>query len=191
MTARQHPQDDPRPPIHPSGVARRAAVAAAWSAPVIAAAVAAPGASASPVAAGAFAGVSIGVGAGDGRFVVLVLLTTTATTTATDLVFGEDVRVDITAEHDVASWGEGVVVDGPRAGHVSIPAGSHPITSTYQTEGRLAAVARRAFFCRLTASPTGSFAVSAAVTRGPLYGGSDPIVKSVYGSPSFRGTVTI
>lgn len=193
MTARQHPEDGPRPPIHPSGVARRAAVAAAWSAPVIAAAVAAPGASASPVAAGGFAGVSIGAGAGDGRFVVLVLLTTTATTTTTtaDLVFGEDVRVDVTAEHDVASWGEGVVADGPRAGHVSIPAGSHPITTTYETEGRLAAVARRAFFCRLTASPTGSFAVSAAVTRGPLYRGSDPIVTSVYGSPSFRGTVTI
>jgi hypothetical protein len=160
---------------------------------VIAAAVAAPGASASPVAAGGFAGVSIGAGAGDGRFVVLVLLTTTATTTTTtaDLVFGEDVRVDVTAEHDVASWGEGVVADGPRAGHVSILAGSHPITTTYETEGRLAAVARRAFFCRLTASPTGSFAVSAAVTRGPLYRGSDPIVTSVYGSPSFRGTVTI
>jgi hypothetical protein len=115
---------------------------------VIAAAVAAPGASASPVAASVFAGVSIGAGGGDGRFVVLVLLSTTATTTTTtDVVFGADVRVDITADHDVASWGEGVVADGPRAGHVSIPAGSHPVTTTYETEGRLAAVARSAFFC--------------------------------------------
>ena len=37
MTARRHPQDDPGPSIQPPGVARRAALAAAWSTPVIAA----------------------------------------------------------------------------------------------------------------------------------------------------------
>ncbi|MCJ1687217.1 hypothetical protein [Rathayibacter sp. VKM Ac-2927] len=192
MTPDQHhsPSDD-RPTSIPPGVARRTAIAAAWTTPVIAAAVAAPGASASPVGAGIFAGVSISSSLGEGRFFVLVLLNTTATTTTTDVVFGEDVRVDIAAEHDVASWGEGVVADGPRSGHLVIPAGSHPVTNSYETEGRLAAEFTRVCFCELTASPKGSFTVSATVTRGPLYQGSDPAVKAQYGSSSAVGTVTI
>lgn len=187
----QHPHEAGPVAARAPGLARRTAVAAAWSTPVIAAAVAAPGASASPVASERFTGVSVGSGVGGGRFSVFVFLTMTATAITTDVVFKEDVRVDIIAEHDVASWGAGVVADGPRAAHLVIPAGSHPLTNEYETEGGLAAVFLTSCACRFTASPTGGFTVSAAVTQGPLYRGSDPIVRGFYGSPSAKATVTI
>jgi hypothetical protein len=189
----RHPHDDELRSPPPPGVARRTAVTAAWTTPVVAAAVAAPGASASPapVGNGAFLGVTLR-DLGSGVFATEVLLNAPETS-ASSIVLERDAEIRITAEHDVAQWGFGIVADGPRAGRLLVPAGSYSVITSYEIAGRpiSLAIPLGQQNSSLTASPAGSFPVSVAVVRGPVFPGPDPSVTQGRGLPSDTAVVKV
>ncbi|QHF24728.1 hypothetical protein GTU73_12360 [Rathayibacter sp. VKM Ac-2804] len=166
MTQDFHHDDDLRS-ARPPGIARRTAVAAAWSTPVIAAAVAAPGASASPapVGVGTFVGVSF-QGILPRGFQTRVFVNGDRTA-AGQIVLAEDVEVRITVEHDVESWGTGVVPEGPGIGRYLVPAGSFPANYSYALGSGRAWVSLPSSppTTRLTDSPRGTFSATIAIVR--------------------------
>jgi hypothetical protein len=182
----RHPHDDELRSPPPPGVARRTAVTAAWTTPVVAAAVAAPGASASPapVGDGAFLGVTLR--SYPSRVFVTAVFLNIPQTSSSPIVLERAAEILITAGHDVAYWGSGIVAESPRAGRLLVPAGSYPVSAIYDIAGRRISVANplRQLTSGLTASPTGSFPVTVAVASGPVYPGSDPSVTQGNGLPS-------
>ncbi|NRG39323.1 hypothetical protein GTU73_10575 [Rathayibacter sp. VKM Ac-2804] len=162
---------DSRPDV--PGVTRRAAMAMAWSAPVIATAVGAPAAAASaprPLEVGPYVGLFLD-SLSSGNF-VLELRAAHSGPPGAPVELLSDARMDVTAEHDVGHWSEWLVVDRPRCAHLVIPAGSSPSRGMYtDREGRLMQVAPLGpgrMFCALTPLPPGRFRVTATVTRGPV-----------------------
>ncbi|ROS30266.1 hypothetical protein EDF22_2029 [Rathayibacter sp. PhB127] len=189
----RHPHDDERGSSPPPGIARRTAVTAAWTTPVVAAAVAAPGASASPAPAGsgAFLGVTL-QGYRPGVFVTAVFLNAPQTSLS-PIVLERAAEIRITAGHDVAYWGSGIVAESPRAGRLLVPAGSYSVSAIYDIDGRRISVAYPLgqLTSGLTSSPTGSFPVTVAVVSGPVYPGPDPSVTQGYGLPSQTIMITV
>lgn len=168
------------------GVTRRTAVvAAAWTTPVVSAAVAAPGTAASapvPVDQGPYVGLFlIPWRAGEFRIDLRVARSGAA---GAPVVLADEARVDIASEHDIESWSGGVVVDGPRAGHLLIPAGAYPSGGTYTgKDGVTLQVARivGSGYTNFTREPRGRFSVTATVTRGRVHPGTDPKAQTALG----------
>jgi hypothetical protein len=189
----RHPHDDERRSSPPPGVARRTAVTAAWTTPVVAAAVAAPGASASPapLVIGTYLGVTVRE-FGSGVFITQVLLNAPQTSAST-IVLERAAEIRITAGHDVEYWGFGIVAEAPRTGRLLVPAGSYSIFSTYEIAGRPISLANPLGqqLSKLTASPAGSFPVTVAVARGPLFPGPDPSVTEGLGLPSATAVIMV
>ena len=196
----------------PGGLTRRSAARALWSVPVLAAAaVAAPGAAAAgtreapgPAAGGPtlhtrlgegpFVGLVLSSDSGvPGRFDLYLRLSQQSTVTTLGwLVVPVDCRIDIETDQDVASWADGMIVDGPRAAHVLIPAGTQYATS-YSERSQVdekgyqyldVVAARPKLVSRFAAGPAGTFAVRAAVTSGRVYTGSNPSVQAKAGRAS-------
>lgn len=168
------------------GVTRRTAVAAvAWTTPVVSAAVAAPGAASSapvPVDQGPYVGlILIPRRAGEFRIDLRVARSGPA---GSPVVLADEARVDIASEHDVETWAAGIVVDGPRAGHLLLPAGSYPSAGSYTgKDGVTLQVARivGSGYSSFTSQPKGRFAVTATVTRGRVHPGADPKAQTALG----------
>ena len=160
---------------------------------MIAAAVAAPGASASPapVGVGTFAGVII-QGTGPRGFQTRVIVNGDRTA-AGQILLAQDVEVRITVEHDVESWGDGVVAEGPRTGRLLVPAGSYPADNSYSLGSRRAwfSLPRRSPTTRLTTDPTGTFPVAVAVAQGPVFPGRDPSITLGWGLPMATRTIDV
>ncbi|MCJ1700622.1 hypothetical protein MT356_12920 [Rathayibacter festucae] len=174
----QHPQGDERHSSHPSGVVRRTAVAAAWTIPVIATAVAAPAAAAS-VRPGddVFLGVFLG-DVDQNRFNVSAFVNGIVPDGA-PIVLGEVGRVDIESEHDVV-WDPDLVSDGPRHASFLIPAGPYPGDQTYRWRGREVTLAELPLRRNtLSPTPTGTFGVTATLTLGPSRPGTGAYGRSV------------
>jgi hypothetical protein len=174
------------------GVTRRTAVvAAAWTTPVVSAAVAAPGAAASapvPVDEGPYVGLFL-IPRRSGEFRVDLRVARSGAAGA-PVLLADEARVDITSEHDFESWSSEIVVDGPSAGHLLIPAGAYPSAGTYTgKDGVTLQIARivGSGYTRFTPEPRGRFSVTATVTRGRVHPGSDPKAQTALGF----GTQTI
>lgn len=187
----QRPQRDrPRPSDSP-GIARRTAVAAAWTALVIAAAVAAPGASASPapVTASTFVGVTV-TSLRVGTFGVTGFINMIGTPGSV-VQLAEETWMDITTDHDVSRWDGRLVVIGPRAARLIIPVGPYPVARTYMIRGQTVslAFAGATYTSSLTAEPKGRFIATATVTRGPVYVGPDPSAASQFGATTSTARV--
>lgn len=168
------------------GVTRRAAVvAAAWTTPVVATAVAAPGAAASapvPVDEGPYVGLFL-IPLRTGEFRVDLRVARSGAAGA-PVALADEARVDITTEHDMETWAAGIVVDGPRSAHFLLPAGLYPSAGTYTgKDGVTLQIARIAGsgYSRFTRLPKGRFAVTATVTRGRVHPGSDPKAQTALG----------
>jgi hypothetical protein len=152
---------------------------------VVSAAVAAPGAAASapvPVDQGPYVGLILLDGlAGEFRVDLRVARSGAA---GAPVVLADEARIDITSEHDIESWSGGIVVDGPRTGHLLLPAGTYPSAGTYTgKDGVTLQIARIAGsgYSRFTPEPKGRFAVTATVTRGRVHPGSDPKAQTALG----------
>lgn len=189
MPTSRSPEKNHLPGSSPSGVTRRTTVALAWATPVIAAAVSAPGAAASaprPLEVGPYVGLFLDPQP-SGTFVLEIKAAQSGPPGSPVVLLG-DARVDVTAEHDIAVWPEGLVVDGPRSGHFPIPAGSYESRGMYtDREGRLmqvAPVGSGPLFCTLAALPKGRFSVTATVTRGPVSPETEGDVLSFLGLPT-------
>ncbi|TDX79346.1 hypothetical protein EDF35_2583 [Rathayibacter sp. PhB151] len=188
-----HHHDDGLRSSQPPGIARRTAVAAAWTTPVVAAAVAAPGASASPapVGTGTFAGLILSR-VYPRSFQTRVIVNGDRTATG-QIVLAEDVEVRITVEHDVESWGTGVVPEGPGSGRFLFPAGSYAAIESYPFGTTLLWVSfsSRPPVTRLSASPRGAFSATIAIVRGPVFPGPDPSATEGWGLPSATSTIDV
>jgi hypothetical protein len=154
-------------------ITRRAALAMACAAPVVAAAVGAPGAAASappPLEVGPYVGLFLD-SLSSGNFIVELRAAHTGVSGA-PVELLSDARMDVTTEHDVGHWSEWLVVDGPRSAHLVVPAGSYPSRGMYtDRDGLLMQVAPLGpgkMYCALTPVPPGGFRVTATVTRGPV-----------------------
>ena len=185
------------------GFTRRSGLAVAWSAPVVAAAVSAPGAAASaaPSTDGPFVGVIVNeinpsIGMGDFQIQVNIGVTGPA---GAPVLLPVDARVDVSTDQDVLNWGSAYVVDGPRAAHILIPSGSYPWRGgTTLADGSNFAVARpfpgfpdsTQLLARFVRFPAGAHRVTATVTSGPTYAGADGNIRSVIGEPTTTKTVT-
>ncbi|NQX17082.1 hypothetical protein [Rathayibacter sp. VKM Ac-2857] len=181
------------------GFSRRAGLTAAWSAPVVAAALSAPGASASTVTPsgapwlGVFLGPDRAVPA---AFTLVVRLGGPAAEFGTPLTLPVDSRVDIVSEHDVAAWGDGIVPDGPRNAHVPIAAGVYRTNvatnlldgSTFVVGDLIRQPATPSVFTPL---PSGTFTVTATVTQGPVYPGAEEAVFGALGRTSSSAPITV
>ncbi|MCJ1703918.1 hypothetical protein [Rathayibacter sp. VKM Ac-2926] len=171
------------------GVTRRAALAMACAAPVLAAAVGAPRSAATtprPAEAGPYVGLFLD-SLSSGNFIVeLRAARSGASGASVELV--SDARMDVTTEHDVEHWSEWLVVDHPRSAHLVVPAGSYRSRGTYtDRDGRVMQVASLGpgrMYCALTQVPPGGFRVTATVTRGPV----SPETKGE--APAFLGLPT-
>ncbi|NQX18174.1 hypothetical protein [Rathayibacter sp. VKM Ac-2857] len=153
------------------GVTRRAAIA--WAAPVVAAAVGAPGATASAprrLEVGPYVGLFLD-SLSSGNF-ILELRAAHSGPIGAPVELLSDARMDVTTEHDVAHWSEWLLVDGPHSAHLVVPAGSYRSGGMYtDRDGRVMQVASLGpgrMYCALTPLPSGSFRVTATVTRGPV-----------------------
>ncbi|ROQ05346.1 hypothetical protein EDF54_1963 [Rathayibacter sp. PhB93] len=186
----RRPHDDElRSPL-PPGVARRTAVTAAWTTPVVAAAVAAPGASASPapVVTSTFVGVSVDTYA-VGSFGVTAYINMTGITGST-VQLKEETWVDIVTDHDVSHWNSRFITIGPRAARLVVPVGPYIVDRTYRIGGQTVSVSfYETFTSQLSAEPKGRFTVTATVTRGPVYLGPDPGAAQQFGATSATTTV--
>ncbi|ROS29805.1 hypothetical protein EDF22_1557 [Rathayibacter sp. PhB127] len=155
------------------GVTRRAAIAMVCTAPVLAAAVGAPGPAATaprPLEAGPYVGLFLD-SLSSGNFIVELRAACSGESGA-PVELLSDARMDVTAEHDVEHWSEWLVVDRPRSAHLVVPAGSYRSRGTYtDRDGRVMQVAPLGpgrMYCALTPVPPGGFRVTATVTRGPV-----------------------
>ncbi|QHF24410.1 hypothetical protein GTU73_10595 [Rathayibacter sp. VKM Ac-2804] len=175
MTQGTHGQgaDSPAP-----GLQRRTALAGAWTIPVIAAAVSAPGAAASapPSAEGPFVGVVLTRSAeAIDEFVVEVRVARTGPA-GSPVVLPLEARIDITTDHDVDVWSGGIVADGPRAGRLVIPPGSYRNVGSIALEDTATlqlGSAASGLSSTFSPLPKGLVTVTATVTRGPVYTGTD------------------
>ncbi|ROS30268.1 hypothetical protein EDF22_2031 [Rathayibacter sp. PhB127] len=167
---------------------------AAWTTPVVAAAVAAPGASASPapLVIGTYLGVTVRRDSRPGIFITQVLLNAPQTSAST-IGLERAAEIRITAGHDVAEWGPGIVAEGPRTGRLLVPAGPYSIINTFLVLGRPVSLANPLGqqISILTASPAGSFPVTVAVASGPVFPGPDPSVTGGRGLPSSTAVIEV
>lgn len=181
------------------GFTRRAGLAAAWSSPVIAAAVSAPGAAASGVSPSdpPYIGVFLAaVPDVPGSFRILARIGGPAAEFGTPLLLSVPSRIDFVAEHDVSFWGEGIVVDGPRSAHLEIPAGTYRTSvATDLRDGSTFVVgdliAQPAALGTFTPDPSGTYAVTGSVTRGPVYSGDEQSVFAALGRTTSSALVTV
>ncbi|NRG42816.1 hypothetical protein GTU73_12355 [Rathayibacter sp. VKM Ac-2804] len=193
MTMEKHDRDDRgHGPAPAPDLLRRSALAVAWSTPVIAAAVAAPGAAASTSVDGTFVGVQV-LAPPDavGRFDVVLFLNARARV-GSPVVLRRQARFTITTDQDVARWSEWVVPDGPRASHIVVPPGTYPSTASYTINGVSTVVADagvRSYVSYLQEDPPGRHRVRAAVERGPVYPGLYPSAVGRYGARFGEATV--
>ncbi|QHC58469.1 hypothetical protein [Rathayibacter sp. VKM Ac-2760] len=187
-----HDSDDDSFVARTAGIARRSALAAAWTAPVVAAAVAAPGASASPVPVGTGTFVGVAVHREDVRGFNTKVYVNGERTPAGTVVLEVEAEIVITTEHDVDSWGSGIVAVGPRTGRLVLPVGSYPANFSYPLDGRAVWVSLpdRPRVTLLSASPRGAFSATATVLA-PVYPGPDPAATRGYGVPSSTIVVTV
>ncbi|AZZ51626.1 hypothetical protein C1I64_05915 [Rathayibacter festucae DSM 15932] len=179
------------------GVSRRAAVvAAAWTTPVVSAAVAAPGAAASapaPVHQGPYVGLFLTAGPRAGEFEVEVRVAGSGPDGA-PVTLLTDASVDITTNHDVETWWPGFVVDGPRAATIPIPAGTYTHVGEYVgKDGVLLniSIVRYPSGSRLSRTPAGEFSITATVTVGRVYPGADAVARRYIGFPTQTVTVVV
>ncbi|MCJ1704990.1 hypothetical protein [Rathayibacter sp. VKM Ac-2926] len=163
---------------------------AAWTTPVVAAAVAAPGASASPapVTASTFVGVKVSTYV-VGTFGVTAYINMIGTTGST-VQLNEETWVDIATDQDVSHWDSGLMAIGPRAARLVVPVGPYRVDRTYLIGGQTASVSfNETYTSNLSAEPKGRFTVSATVTRGPVYLGPDPGAAQQFGASSSTASV--
>ncbi|TDX79345.1 hypothetical protein EDF35_2582 [Rathayibacter sp. PhB151] len=162
----------------------------AWTTPVVAAAVAAPGASASPapVIASTFVGVRVTSYAA-GTFGVTAYINATGTT-GSSVQLEEETWVDVSTDHDVSRWDSGLIAMGPRAARLVVAVGPYPVNRTYQIGSQSVSVSfNQTYTSFLTAEPKGSFLATATLTRGPVYLGPDPGAAQQFGATSATATV--
>lgn len=185
MTFEEHPADPAGPdPARTPEVARRAAVAAAWSMPVVAACASAPGAAASvppppPALPALFLGVrAVDDGLGTTNFGVrrrftLSVFVNGDGVAGTPVVLPQEARVDFRTDQDFVALSRQVVRDGPRAGHIVVPAGSYPGSLPYIVGGaaKVAALAGGAPHLFVYANAPQRSQVTVTVVRGPVYSG--------------------
>ncbi|QHC58468.1 hypothetical protein [Rathayibacter sp. VKM Ac-2760] len=183
------------------GPARRTAVAAAWSVPVIAAALTAPAAAASAPGVpfsrgtplhlddGPFVGFVLRADpAAAGRF-GLELRVSASVELGAPVVLAAEARVDLTTDHDVSAWADGIVADSPRTAHVLLPAGAYPTDGRISVDGKgqeylSVVITGKRLVSQLSALPRGRATVTASVTSGPVYTGTNSLVKIATGSIS-------
>ncbi|TDX79341.1 hypothetical protein EDF35_2578 [Rathayibacter sp. PhB151] len=200
MTAQNHTQG-PGPATTTAGVRRRSLIEVAWTTPVVAAAVAAPGAAASTPSPVADARVVLGlvVGSFNPREVAVNLYVTRFQTTGpgnppllSDVELLEEGQVEITLEHDTVAWPDFARLVRPGTHRIVIPAGRYANYTGYQRDGHdvSVALARSPFTVLLTDSPTGTFPVSGTVTSGPIDTVSAALL-GTYGRSSTTDTVTV
>ena len=177
------------------GIARRSAVALAWSTPVIAAAAGAPGAAASPTPPPqptvdvAFVGAWITALDQESprRFRVEARLNGYGAP-GTPVLLAQDAVVRIDSwDQDVETWGPGIVPESARVGSITVRAGVYPTVASYAIDGQdvvvTAPLPSALAVCDLAADQAigGRKAVQAAVKRGPQYFGRDIYAPGVYG----------
>jgi hypothetical protein len=200
MTFDEHPGDQEGSDSAPTaGVARRAALAAAWSTPVVAACAAAPGAAASvppsPVPA-LFLGVRAvddGLGTTDvgarRRFALSVFVNGDGVV-GTPVVLPEEARVDFATDHDFVILSRQVIRDSRRAGHIIIPAGSYPGSLPYLVGGvtKVAALTGGSPHLLFYNDPPQRSLVTVTVVRGPVYSG--PPLPGMIGTQAAKAELT-
>ncbi|MCJ1700618.1 hypothetical protein MT356_12900 [Rathayibacter festucae] len=200
MTAQNRTQG-PGPATTTAVVGRRSLIQVAWTTPVVAAAVAAPGAAASTPSPVADERVVLGllVGSYNPREVVVNLYVTRFQTSGpgnppllSDVVLLEDGEVEITLEHDTVAWPDYARLAWPGTHRIAVPGGRYANYTGYQRDGHDVSVAlvQSPFTVRLTDSPTGTFPVSGKVARGPIDTGSAALL-GIYGRSSATATVTV
>ncbi|NQX05885.1 hypothetical protein HQQ82_14385 [Rathayibacter sp. VKM Ac-2856] len=173
---------------------RRDGLAVAWTAPVLAAAVSAPGAAAStvpPEDPGPFVGLRI---LPRGALFSIEVSVGTIAESFTPVVLPVEARVDIVSEQDVEGWGQGVVVDSPRTGHILIPAGEYRSAVSVSLSGGRKFQVKQAVptsTSSLSTSPTGTYRVTATVTRGPVYTGTEGDIIATLGATSQTVSITV
>ncbi|MDY0912069.1 hypothetical protein [Rathayibacter festucae] len=186
----RHPHAGDLRPSEPAGVARRTAVAVAWTTPVVAAAVAAPGASASPapVIASTFVGVKV-TSYIVGTFGVTAYINMIEAPGST-VQLEEETWVDIVTDQDVSQWDSGLIATGPRAARLVVPVGPYRVNRTYTVGSRSVSVSfNQTYTSEFSAEPKGRFTVTATVTRGPVYRGPDPGAVQQFGATTATATV--
>ncbi|QHC62521.1 hypothetical protein GSU69_07430 [Rathayibacter festucae] len=194
MTAdQQHSDRGAGRPARRPGIDRRTTLALAWASPVIAAAVAAPGAAASlarpgpgsttgatppgvpTVSSRTLVGVQVDEVRGvPGGFVTDVTLVGFGPS-GVRVMLEEEVQIDIATEHDVAEWGTGIVVTGPRSGYIVVPPGSYLDGNTGVLDGALVEVSPwNRYLTKLAPTPSGAYRVTATVRRHAYQGRNAP-----------------
>ena len=188
MTA-QHDTRELGPEAAAPGLARRSLMEVAWTAPVVAAAVAAPGAAASIPSPPSDARTVIGVQIGSYNPLEFNLLTwVTRFETAgpgslppnSDVFLAEEGQVDVVSEGDIVAWPDSAILTTSRTARIIIPAGVHPGYNSYVREGHQVNIALglKPLTMRLAERPTEPVRMRVEVTRGPVDTVSGRIVGS-------------
>jgi len=180
------------------GIERRTALTAAWSLPVVMAAVSAPGAAASmtsiPLAtapvegpdAGPFVGVYLAQSKLHADEVQIQMRVGRAGGSRVGL--RSTVKVSFTSDHDVLEWPRGFVVDGSRDAHFTAGPGAYPsVLSVPQKDGPVLQVGELNTDGRVIVAPLpwGRVTMTGTVSLGPRYLGTDFNVIRLIGGPSY------